>query len=64
MRYVKYGTARQPTYDNMVHGLYLPDNYGHTQTHAHTHSEYVILIGFPRREHASLLRYVLWYLQQ
>ena len=28
-----------------------------TDTHTHTHSEYVILIGFPRCERASLLRY-------
>ena len=55
----KFGRSRQATDDNIIRGMrigcWIPK-----ATETHTHSEYVIIIAFPRqqwlRERASILR--------
>jgi hypothetical protein len=42
----KYCRTGQTTIDNMAHAYCMLDNWGYK--HTHTHSEYVILIAFPK----------------
>jgi hypothetical protein len=50
----KYGRAREATDDNTAHALGMLAKYGYT------HSQYVILIAFPRQECLHERASLLW----
>jgi hypothetical protein len=54
----EHGTARQATDDNVIRRVRVACWVTKANTHTHTHSEYVILIVFPRQQWSRKRSYV------